>query len=516
MILSRKLAIVAALAATYAAWCQQPSPTTESATPPGFTLQTGVRIILTDVTVTDAKGNVVHNLPRSAFQIDDDGQPQNLRSFDEQVSASTALTDMPVTPPGVYSNEYLKHLPPVLNIIVLDTSHLALMDQMYLSYEFKNFLKHLPEGQAFALYARNGGDTVQLQNFTADHSLLAAAAAKAMPRLVPLGFDPTPGDFTLNQLAAELSQVPGRKNVIWFAGGRPMRLSANPAANGDEDLDTEYLHQLYDDLETARIAVYPIDARGLTMNGPPHSELDQLADATGGHAYYNNNGLAQIATHILASDNSFYTLTYTPSNFKADNKWHTVHVSLNIPGYNLSYRRGYFADDCNCDPQKKKQNPQLMANGQAGAVPVDHWSPPILFSASVLPNTATGPADADTYKALKVIDPPKKGTTPYTVRYNLPADAFVSHDVNGVPATSFDVAVLAFNQNGETIAVKGDQVFARFPDKDTHLPLKIAQTIDLKPGDLYLYIAVWDAGTGRLGTLKIPVTVPNPTKASLH
>ena len=64
----------------------------------------------------------------------------------EQISAS----------PGVYSNESLQHLPPALNIIVIDITNLELPDQMYLYYELNQFIKNLPAGQPLAIYWQSG------------------------------------------------------------------------------------------------------------------------------------------------------------------------------------------------------------------------------------------------------------------------------------------------------------------------------------------------------------------------
>jgi hypothetical protein len=54
---------------------------------PAYTLSTGARIVLTDVTVTDAKGNVVHNIPATAFHISDNNQPQTVKTFEEHNNA---------------------------------------------------------------------------------------------------------------------------------------------------------------------------------------------------------------------------------------------------------------------------------------------------------------------------------------------------------------------------------------------------------------------------------------------
>jgi hypothetical protein len=55
---------------------------------PGYTIQTGARVVLTDVTVTDERGNPVHGLPVSAFQVFDNKKRQKIESFEEHAGRS--------------------------------------------------------------------------------------------------------------------------------------------------------------------------------------------------------------------------------------------------------------------------------------------------------------------------------------------------------------------------------------------------------------------------------------------
>ena len=72
--------------------------------------------------------------------------------------------------------------------------------------------------------------------------------------------------------------------------------------------------------------------------------MNDVAQATGGHAFYDDNAFKAITEHLLGSDGSFYTLTYSPRHLHFDNKWHKVHVEVDGAAYQLSYRSGYFAD----------------------------------------------------------------------------------------------------------------------------------------------------------------------------
>jgi VWFA-related protein len=99
----------------------------------GYTFQANSRVVLTDVTVTDQKGNPVHGLKASDFSILDNKKPQEIASFEEHHTGETTPVPQPILAPGVYSNDYLVHPPHVLNILFLDLTNISIEDQMYLN-----------------------------------------------------------------------------------------------------------------------------------------------------------------------------------------------------------------------------------------------------------------------------------------------------------------------------------------------------------------------------------------------
>ena len=167
-----------------------------------------------------------------------------------------------------------------------------------------------------------------------------------------------------NDIAHYLSNFAGRKNLIWFSGSFPIDLLpdadlADPFSvmyNNDEEFqETTNL------LGRAQVAVYPIDARGLMTNpafsaansgrsfaGPnggaalaksvrdfgtsqfnEHSTMDRMAEATGGHAFYNTNGLAQAVALALDSGANYYTLTlHDPTDQKWDGNYRSIKLAL--------------------------------------------------------------------------------------------------------------------------------------------------------------------------------------------
>jgi VWFA-related protein len=160
-----------------------------------------------------------------------------------------------------------------------------------------------------------------VEDFATDRRLLIAGLHKAVPRFPPLCREYLSDIDTLHQISAYLSRLPGRKNVLWFSGGSTAFLRPDGAVFQDQ----APMRAVYDELEQERIAVYPIDARGLTVHDGlqmtgQHGMMEDAAQATGGRAFYNNNGLSQITSHLVDTSGSFYTLTYSPFNFHFNNK----------------------------------------------------------------------------------------------------------------------------------------------------------------------------------------------------
>jgi hypothetical protein len=77
--------------------------------------------------------------------------------------------------------------------------------------------------------------------------------------------------------------------------------------------------------------------------------MSQLAEDTGGKAFYNTNDLSTAVRNAIEAGSNYYTLTYQPSNRDSAGRYREIHVVLNgnlkAAGYYLAYRHGYFIDD---------------------------------------------------------------------------------------------------------------------------------------------------------------------------
>ena len=318
--------------------------------------------------------------------------------------------------------------------MLIDIGNLEMADQMYLNYELTKFLNEQPEGQPLAIYLRRGSGCFLVQPFTSDHKLLLDAVHKAIPRFPPNEREYLSDFNTLHQVAVSLSQLPGRKNVLWFSGGSTSFLM--PDAIPVQDAAWR---KLYDELDQERIAIYPIDARGLFVDttaqmvvAKQHLVMSDVGQATGGQAFFNNNGLEEITDHILESDGSFYTLTYSPDSLRFDNKWHKVRVEVDGAPHQLSYRRGYYADGSarQKDPPSRART-RLLWNGEKLEVS-ELRDRPIIFQARVVPTSDPAIANFDRASGSLPLPRAKKGSVPFLIRYTLPINALTMRDVGGI------------------------------------------------------------------------------------
>lgn len=507
---------------------------------PALTLHAESRIVLADVTVTDRHGNAVHGLTAHDFEVFDNNQQQLISSFDEHDgSLQPAYTALPPSS-GPATNAF-HNLPPVLNVVLIDTTNLELPEQMYLRIQLTKFLKSLAPNQPLAVFDRHADFTVLLQPFTADHALLQSAIDRSIPRIPLGGREYRTDSDTLRQIGAYLAEMPGRKNVLWFSGGSTAYLlygltaltagasvgpAASPAAaaaasapatgisaEGGGD-DPDELREVYDELEAARIVIYPVDARGLTTEGnvalgAQQSQMEETAEATGGQAFFNSNGLAAIASRVISTDSTSYTLTWSPQDFHYDGKWRSIRIVPRNHDYHLSYRRGYFADKSHTiDPGAHKRT-ALFAGDTAPITTPDLRTPPLVFEATVHPASAA--PSAQDFVPIHTA-PARRGTKAFAVDYSLSTAALTPAMIDGSRRSTAVFAILALDADGNRVGQLVDVV--RLPAASDGPPrkLQVEQQIDLPTGNGFLTLYVWDPNSGHIGTLQVPVTVTSKSK----
>jgi VWFA-related protein len=275
-----------------------------------------------------------------------------------------------------------------------------------------------------------------------------------------------------------------------LAGGAPDRLSSGSA----HDFATE-IARLADALMDAHIALYPIDAGGMGSANriAAQSNMRDMADHTGGVAFYNRNDVEAGVAKGISDGSTYYALSYYPDNRTWDGRFRKIEVKAARAGVNLHYRTGYYA----LDPAAAARR-EAAELGDAFAYAMTYDAPPfaaLRFQASVIP--------------------PAAGSRRVTVNFAVdPHTVLFERQDDGLEHGSVSCAVAAFSEKGD--AVKGFTVdVATVPAKlngdqfqklqKAYYPCK--REFELKPGKYVLRLGAADRNGHAIGTLLTNVTV---------
>jgi VWFA-related protein len=584
-----------------------------AAVPSTTVLRANANLVLVDVVVTD-HGNPVHGLDRSRFHVLEDGHEQPVASFDEHTPATTPASGaapQPPLPPHTYTNVPAFPAASAVNVLLLDALNTPMANQMDVRRQMIQYLGKIPAGTPLAIFSLASRlrlvegfstDAAQLTKIlqsqkanpqqsvildpqsdqsldsalgdmatlTSGSDLITAAGVSALSSMRQFEADITAFQTDLRvqmtleamqQLARYLSGIPGRKNVIWFSGSFPIALDPDDTQQDPFEAMRNYSEQIRDTAEllsAARVAVYPVDARGLitpptleasytpstnlmsatssgnrsgsrrrvSANRPSTStdelnatkqlmaeqaSMQQIADQTGGQSYLNTNGLQEAIASAIQNGSSYYTIGYVPATHPLDGQYRKIHINVESSDFKLGYRHGYYADS----PDK----PSEHTPGQVSLITAAtlHGAPPstqILFEARILPATdpllkgttlPVGPAGELT-AGFKT--PPQRIVTDLKIdAHTLPFDP----SPDGALHSRIEFALVAFDAEGARINYldKGFQInlkpgqIAQTIDKGIHIRLPL----DLPAGQYFLRIAVHGLDAGRAGSLEVPITV---------
>ena len=378
------------------------------------TIHQEARLVVLDVVVTDGKGHPVQGLKAEDFRLLEDGQEQRLSSFTEHgppdagVAAQQMAELAKHLPPNTFTNYSPLRNSSAMTVILMDALDTPVTAQMYLRDQMIQYMKTVPAGTPMAIFELDTQLHV-VQGLTSDPAVLQAAVngKRDRPVLSPLlGGPMAPQEVRMQMrqdilmqgfqmLARYLSGFPGRKNLIWFTGRLPIDVYGDGPMAPFPDMTSfvDDMTKTTDVLTLNRIAVYPIDARGLQtdrrfsaanggnggfggggfggggfggggggMGGADgdfyrrtmqQGYLDDIAATTGGRAFYNTNGLKESIAAVVDEGSHYYTMSYTPMNNRWDGSYRKLKVLLAEKGLHLEYRQGYYAQ---LDEQKRQQH----------------------------------------------------------------------------------------------------------------------------------------------------------------
>jgi VWFA-related protein len=268
------------------------------------TFRVGTQIVPVYATVVDNQGRLVPSLEQDAFTILDNGKPQEITFFQNDVTPFTVVVMM----------DYSASM----------TANLELLEAAAEQF----LLRLLPEdkGQVGAF-----SDKIQLSGtFTSDRDDLIGA-------INDLQFgNPTRLWDAVDTSIEELKDVEGRKVVLVFTDGDD---TASRAGMGDV-LDRAREHE---------VMIYAIGLQSEFFNGQrvvrsrPDRSLRRLAEETGG-GYFELEKTAELAptfTRVAQELHSQYTLGFSPAAM--DGREHKLEVRMKQTGMSARARRSYIA-----------------------------------------------------------------------------------------------------------------------------------------------------------------------------
>jgi VWFA-related protein len=258
---------------------------------------------------TDRHGKFVRNLNQSDFTILDDHQPpQSIVDFRRQ-------TDLPLE----------------LGLLV-DTS-----GSVHSRFDFEqqaavDFLQHtLRANFDKAFVAGFNGHSQVTQDFTDNVELLSAGV-----RRLRAG-----GGTALYDAIYRAC----RDKLIKGQSDHPSRRAIVVISDGEDNQSEVSRAQAIEMAQRAEVIIYAIstDDSGLILRGD--KALEQLADATGGRAFfpYKMKDIKNSFNSIEDELRSQYIVSYRPANFDADGRYRSIQITALKKDLQVRARRGYYA-----------------------------------------------------------------------------------------------------------------------------------------------------------------------------
>jgi VWFA-related protein len=484
-----------------------------SAQPP--TIHVYSRETVIGVLATDDKGQPVTGLTRDDFTIEEDGHPQPIRSFSEY--DKTPPPPQRPLPPHTYTNAQALPASGPVQIFLIDVARSPTASIVQSRKYIADYFRTMPAGTEVAIFLLSPTrGLMMVQGFTTDGNLAASALDKHTDAewYVPPGqrVDDAALIAGIDQLAAYVAAIHGRKNLIWVAPS-PMLILRDGglswALTGDMTL-VHRLMDLYDRFTQEEIAVYPLTPGGI------HLDLigAQVAEETGG-ATSNSNDYKGAIAKIVDSTSHFYTLSYVPTRPDSDGHFHPISIKVNRPGVHLSYRTGYN------DEQPRPLDPilkQRMIQGpmRLGALPTTQLlfdleaqpTPPSNSASYAAAETAIKPANNSDKRAL---EKSLKGA-PYDVLFRLdPTQIAFSESPDGQRTANLEFDLGAYDLYSNLVVARSQVLkIVLTPseyDEFMKTPFRFYLPIPLPNGQLTLRAGLFDTVANTSGSFQLSLTV---------
>jgi len=391
---------------------------------PAPSFQSQTNLVLVPVLVR-SHGRHVQNLKQGSFTLLQDGKVQKVSVFEEVRTTTQRLQRAPVGPKE-FTNQLIGSGPAArYTVIAIDRVNTASIDMIRVREGLSKFLAHtFDTGEPICLISIEDNGLRMLQDFTTDPKAIEAALSRgtssnAKPVQSSVGLDEYTQEMAaalsnaqsaadaaalakvlealdrakdnenraqtfqerstrissldaLQQIALSLTGIPGRKSLVWASSGFPFSSRVKQTkgmvfidysqVSGAMALDAYTTHLL----SAANIAVYPVDARGLTNTAwdaidPAHhysptmgeklgrdlanqdvlTTFDNLAAGTGGKPCYNRPQLDDCFKEALDDSRDYYMVGFYVDGKQTKEGWHKLQIKVDQNGSNVRSISGF-------------------------------------------------------------------------------------------------------------------------------------------------------------------------------
>ena len=358
-------------------------------------------LVLVNVVARDKKGSLIRDLKREDFTVFEDGQKQQVSSFDfenidelalAQQAMATAIGTEAATPgvaPAAKPQATLDARDRRLILLFFDFSAME-VDQIDRSVDAAKKYVNAKMQPADLIAIVSLATNMRLDLDFTDDKAKVLGVLSAYSSGSGQGFDngatgssegaaETSGAFTaddtdyntfsadrkllaLQSIIQAVGKLPQKKSLIYFSNGISQSGVDNQSA----------LRAATAAAVKSNVSIYPLDVRGLqalpgggeaqnaslhgqsaytgasvlndlNSNAASQETLSTLAADTGGKAFFDSNDFSGVFSQVQKDTSAYYILGYSSSNHAKDGKFRHIKVVLNRPDVKLDFRQGYYA-----------------------------------------------------------------------------------------------------------------------------------------------------------------------------
>lgn len=550
--------VVASLLLALSSFAQQAAPRQSA---PTFHARTE---LVTVPVIVMRHGEHVTGLTKDDFEIEEEGQPKPLASFEEVLSSASRVKPVEV-PPGIYTNEVISEGPPSITVFLLDLINTPYFYQEGAKQRLLRFLqtKYAADRPTMLVALHPNGLRV-LHDVTTDPKVLRDIVRRLRtdnkhdPALdnqvqtetsstIAQGIDikteydavekafsgnTTMADeyqrrimgnlleqtfFEIQQLARALSSVHAMKSLVWVTGGitLPNTINAN-----DRDLVEEYERTL-NLLAAADVTVFPIDAVLETDN--PGYTSPQSRNPRPRIIIGERNSLQVVQNFMDVTQRTggdycllrkdpetcftravdFTSQYYMLSYYARPSdtiRWRTLHVKVRGADLQVHARSGYVTAGRADDPEQRRKRDIA----QAFYTPVESRGLPISVRWRTQDDKGAAPLSATGAGPQLAQRRPKRsfvlGITPEAITVD-------TADNNHV---QLDIVAVALAADGKVLADETQQVNIHFTpqnlDRMRRMGFAYSNAVEVPPHAVRVRFIVRDDLSERIGTVSAPIT----------